>query len=149
MAELTTNTNATSNNNINWVPFKQWVKDTLIPKGMKSKQFRTVNTRRDPNDPSKRIATDPYNTLRFYNREGKCMDKQGNPASDESEELIIKVAKATQEKQGMSGTDFTWDWVKDNIDALQIGEVVSMSGLHSMVLALGAVTTDVDMSDFD
>lgn len=148
MAELTTNTNANSNN-INWVPFKQWVKDTLIPKGMKSKQFRTVNTRRDPNDPSKRIATDPYNTLRFYNREGKCMDKQGNPASDESEELIIKVAKATQEKQGMSGTDFTWDWVKDNIDALQIGEVVSMSGLHSMVLALGAVTTDVDMSDFD
>jgi hypothetical protein len=49
----------------------------------------------------------------------------------------------------MSGTDFTWDWVKDNMDALHIGEVEYVSGLRSMVLALGAVTTDVDMSDFD
>ena len=148
MAELTTNTNANSNA-ITWTPFKKWVKDVLIPKGMQSRQFRTVNTKRDPNDPSKRMPTEPYNTLRFINKDGNIMDKSGNAATDPDNELIIKVAKATQEKQGMSGTDFTWDWVKDNMDALQIGEVVSMSGLHSMVLALGAVTTDVDLSDFD
>lgn len=154
---MLTNNNATSN--VEFKSFKNWVKTVMIPKGLQGKEFRTISDKwADPNDPSKgRVPTNPYNVLRFTNKNGKYMNANGDECKvvgqrngkDLTDEVILKVAKKTQEKQGMEGTDFTWDWIRDNMNALQIAEVVSQSGLKSFVLALGAVATDIDMSDFD
>lgn len=133
-----------------FVNFKSWFKDHLL-KTAKNKEFRTVHQKwADPSDHSKgRVECDPYRTLRFCDAKNNFLDENGKVAKA-NEELIIKVAKATQKSQGMGGEDFTWDWVKDNMNNLVIGKVTSEQGNTSWVLALStAEVSAIDTSDFD